>query len=247
MNTVYQTITKKILKAITWPIVSLMSNPKIRYSIYFSIIHNSFSYSTREEMLKIAMEFAEWSRLEGDYLEFGVWRGRNLAWAYHFARKSHLDKMRFYAFDSFSGLPEPQDEDADFKQFQKGDFYCDIDTFKKNISKKGVDLNTVTIVPGWYDKTLTEETKRKIPLKKAAIVWIDCDLYESTVPVLNFITDYLEDGTILIFDDYFCFRGNPNKGEQKAFGEWLSKNPKIKVSEYHKFDWGGNSFIIHKN
>jgi hypothetical protein len=33
----------------------------------------------------------------------------------------------------------------------------------------------------------------KLPLKKAAIIMIDCDLYESTVSVLDFITDYLQD------------------------------------------------------
>ena len=94
--------------------------------------------------------------------------------------------------------------------------------------------------------TLNNETKQKLPIKSAAIVFIDCDLYASTVPVLNFISDYLEDGAILIFDDWFCFKGSPERGEQKAFHEWLKNNPQFKAVEYHKFNWRGNSFIINK-
>ena len=62
---------------------------------------------------------------------------------------------------------------------------------------------------------------------------------------MDFITDYIQDGTVLIFDDWFCFRGNPNRGEQRAFREWLKRNPSIKVSEFHKYGAEGNSFIVH--
>ena len=82
-------------------------------------------------------------------------------------------------------------------------------------------------------------------IKKAALIWVDCDLYESTVPVLNFITDYVQDGTIIVFDDWFSFKGNLNMGEQRAFREWLKKNPSIRATEFHRFATG-NSFILHR-
>ena len=68
-------------------------------------------------------------------------------------------------------------------------------------------MNRVKIIPGWYSEVLNENTKKKLQIKKAAIVYVDCDLYESTVPVLDFITDYPVDGSILIFDDWNSFRG----------------------------------------
>jgi hypothetical protein len=83
-----------------------------------------------------------------------------------------------------------------------------------------------------------------LPLRKAALVWIDCDFYESTVPVLEFITDYVQDGTLLIFDDWFCFRGDPERGEQRAFAEWLARNPWIRAGELLRFGWHGSSFIL---
>ncbi len=85
-----------------------------------------------------------------------------------------------------------------------------------------------------------------IVLIVAAIVFIDCDLYESTRDVLLFLKRKMIPGGVIIFDDWFCFKGNLERGEQKAFNEWLKKNPSISAIEYHKFNWRGNSFIISK-
>ena len=222
--------------------------PAIRYKLIFPGI---FKTHPDEEMLKMAMEYAAHNRLNGDYLEFGVWKGRSFIrayniWKYLFADRGELKSMKFYAFDSFEGLPEIKNKDTS-GEFEKGQYYCSEENFKKNITTNGVDLSRVEIIKGWYDKILNAGTKRKLPLKKAAIAFIDCDLYESTVPVLDFITDYIVDGSILIFDDWFCFKGSPEKGEQKAFLEWLKKNPQFKAVEYHKFNWRGNSFIVNKS
>jgi hypothetical protein len=108
-----------------------------------------------------------------------------------------------------------------------------------------VDLSRVKLVPGWYDKTLNDKTKRELQIKKAAVVWVDCDLYESTVPVLDFITDYVQSGTIILFDDWYCFKADPNRGECRAFNEWLARNPTIRAFEYKKFEAAGNSFILN--
>lgn len=221
---------------------------RFRYSGCFNLFRRIFSYSDRERMLSVAMEFVRSSRLEGDYLEFGVYEGNTFVPAFHFAQKRKLSLMKFYAFDSFEGLPDVVGEDVKgFKHFFKGQYACGVGSFKKIVSRRGVKLSKVVFVPGWFDKVLNSSTKKNLSIKKAAVVWVDCDLYESTVPVLNFITDYVQDGTVLIFDDWFAFRGNPARGEQKAFSEWLKKNPSLRVSEFKKFGWNGNSFIIHKN
>jgi len=76
-------------------------------------------------------------------------------------------------------------------------------------------------------------------------VWIDCDLYSSTRTVLDFITPYLQYGTLLLFDDWFAFLADPNAGQQRAFREWLEKNPQLRAVELMRFGWCGNSFVIH--
>jgi len=197
-------------------------------------------------MTGYAMEFVKECQVEGDYLEFGLYAGRGFSSAYHFAKFYGLKNMKFYGFDSFEGLPEIRGKDKnDFIHYHKGEYVYGLKKFIKKMKKEGLDFNSgrVTLIPGWYNKTLTKTTKDKLSIKKAAVVLVDCDLYESTVPVLDFITDYIQDGTILIFDDWFAFRGDPDKGEQRAFKEWLRKNPKFKAIEYYRHQWG-MSFIM---
>ncbi len=202
----------------------------------------------RTDFLKKVMNFVHQCKIAvggGDYLEFGVFKGSTFTEAYRIAKAKKLNNMRFFAFDSFEGLPE--DSEKESGQFVKGEYSASLDQFKANLRKAGVDSKDVQAVRGWFKDTLNMETKKRLGLKSAAIVWVDSDLYESAVSVLDFITDLVVDGTILIFDDWFFFKGNPNKGEQRAFREWLAKNPQITVSEFHKYFWHGNSFIVHKD
>lgn len=236
----------KPFKFIISPLYKILSRPSIRYSFFFSVANLLIEYSHRERILKQAMEFVRTNKLEGDYLEFGVYIGGTFIPAYHFSKKILNNTMRFFAFDSFQGLPEPKGIDAEVKEFEKGEYAFSLDEFKSILKKNQVKFDDVVFVSGWYSETLNEETKRNLNIKKAAIIYIDCDLYESTVPVLDFVTDYLQDGTIIIFDDWFHFKGNPDRGEQRAFSEWLQKHPEIRISEFHKFGGYLNSFIIHK-
>ena len=107
-----------------------------------------------------------------------------------------------------------------------------------------MDLKKVIIVEGGYHKVLTKELQRKLPLKKASVIYIDCDLYESTVSVLNFIIPYITTGTIIAFDDWYSFKNDPNKGEQRAFYEWLKRNPQFKAEEFYKIPGRINSFFM---
>jgi len=198
----------------------------------------------KEEIMSTFMQALTWWNLPpGDYLEFGVYRGRSFIYAYKQAQQFNLN-MHFYAFDSFQGLPQVSGHDKKYSRLSQGDYSCDEESFKKILTDNKVDLNAVTIVPGFYDLTMNEKTKEELDLKRAAIVWIDCDVYESTNPVLNFITDYLTTGSIIAFDDWLLFCGNPNAGEMRAAREWLEKNGHIRLVEYKPFGLFGQSFIV---
>jgi len=225
-----------------------LNNLSYRHSLLFDgWLSTFFSYTSTEEILKKAMVFAHFSKLDGDYLEFGCYQGHSFAAAFHFARKWHLNSMKFFAFDSFRGLPKMPSTEQQTSRLKAGDLVCGLDSFKRRLRRKKVDLSKVITISGFYENTLNKTTKHELNIKKAAVIYIDCDLYHSTVPVLNFVTDYIQDGTIIIFDDWFLFRGRPDQGEQKAFREWLQANPRFHATEYHKFGWCGNSFLIHCN
>ncbi|HEX8686785.1 MAG TPA: TylF/MycF/NovP-related O-methyltransferase [Pyrinomonadaceae bacterium] len=239
---------KKVVKRVLRSVYGLLQRPSLRYSGAFYAAQGAINFFPYEYLTKTVMEFVAYSNLEGDYLEFGVFEGAHFTAAFHFARMNGLGGMRFYAFDSFEGLPEVSGVDLEApRQFSRGQYSCDEGKFRRIVERNGVDMGKVTLIPGWFQDTLTPATRRELPLEKAAVIWIDCDFYESTVPVLKFIGDYVQDGTVLIFDDWFCFNGNPNYGQQRAFREWLECNPSITAREFHKYGWAGLSFILNRD
>ena len=220
-------------------------NGNWRISGFFRGINKLFAYNEQEKQILTCMDFISWNEIRGDYLEFGVFAGRNFIKAYHFAKNKNIKGMRFFAFDSFEGLPELTGKDKDSKQFFKGQFNCSLEDFKQICKKKNVNLSEVITIKGWFNKVLNKKLKDNYNIKKAAYIFIDVDLYESTVPVLEFVTDLIQDGTIIVFDDYFCEDGDPRKGERKAFEDWVKKNNFI-VTPYKNYNWNGVSFILHK-
>jgi len=217
--------------------------------VHRPLVINTLDYKSNEGILRKAMNLVMSNKLEGDYLEFGIYKGQSFVAAYNFANYyPNLNAMNFYAFDSFHGQPPLDGVDAEgFQHFKTGQYYCSLAEFKQILEQNKVDTDRVKIIPGWFKDTLNEKTKNSLQLKKAAVVMIDCDLYESTVSVLEFITSYLQDGTILIFDGWFCYRGNPNRGEQRAFREWLQRHPEITAVQYQTSSLYGNSFIVTVN
>jgi hypothetical protein len=203
-------------------------------------------YLARQWLFDTVAGFVAGSKVEGSYLEFGCAWGSSLIDMNDAMRlyREH-DNTNFFIFDSFEGLPALGGLDAgQHARYEVGQFACDLDQFKRNVRRGGVNMARVQCIKGWYDKTLTPQLKQELPIEKAAIVLIDCDLYESTVPVLDFITDYIQTGTILIFDDWYSYKGRTDLGEALAFTEWQAKHPHIRATEYHKAGRTMISFIM---
>jgi hypothetical protein len=207
-------------------------------------------------------------QVEGDYLEFGTYQGNSLIRAYGILRQVYeeryrdpdnihspeyrarvrelWEKMRFFAFDSFQGLPPVTGSDVGSMDFVEGKFRCSQEAFLENLRSHSIDLGKVVPVPGWFENTCTGETLRKYGMRSASIIHFDCDLYESTRTALKFIEPLLVDGTVLVFDDWYCFRGNPGLGEQRAFREWSKGMDGWVFTEYQKEGPMRNSFIASR-
>ena len=182
--------------------------------------------------------------IDGDYLEFGVYRGYTLWHATRVASHLRFANMRFFGFDSFEGLPEPVGVDSGWR-FSKGQYACGIDDVRANLSKKKVDWGRTVLVPGYYDSSLTSTKREELGIETSALVLVDCDLYSSTVDALEFIQPTIKEGTIILFDDWNCFDEDPSHGERRAFAEFLERNPQLKAEEFISFGWHGQSFIMH--
>jgi len=135
---------------------------------------------TREHFFDV---LAKANAPDGDILEFGVFQGKSLRL---FAARFPL--RRIYGFDSFEGLPE------DWWNRPQG-------TFKTDMPR--IDEARVRLVRGRFDETLPgflEEWSGK-----AAIIHIDCTLYTSTMACLPLVLSRSQQGTIVIFDEYYNY------------------------------------------
>ena len=225
----------------------------------------------RDSIFWKAARFIACEKIEGDYFEFGVYQGVTFANNYHIfkanfearirqdiggqdraehaqQRQTIWDNMRFFAFDSYEGLPELSCEDAESDDFTAGQYACNLETVKQNLLDKNVPIERFVPVKGFFEDTCNPTTIQQYQIKKAALVFIDCDIYSATATVLDFILPFLQDGTVLVFDDWFSYRANPNRGQQRAFYEW-SESDKVSqaysFTEYQKDKWKRNSFIVN--
>ena len=181
----------KFIRNILRLIYKLITAPRLRYSLLMEGMRRLFfTYDTREAVMSKIMEWAYFRNLNGDYMEFGTYKGNSFIKAFHFARFAGLSSMKFYAFDSFTGYPPLEGIDKECGYFKEDNYVCDLDTFKRNLLKGGVDLKKVVIVPGWFDR-LREIAKNRVESKVASVVWLDCDLYKSTLEALDFLVDYV--------------------------------------------------------
>jgi O-methyltransferase len=221
-------------------------------------ISELIDFDIRHSMFRNATRFVDYELIPGDIFEFGVYTGRSLALLahYHEVNRQGIHKIDFVrrvvGFDSFEGLPSSDDH----PRWKAGMFR--VNHSFHPICKPGekvtpslilalfqqYQLPVPSIEAGDFSETLPRTIGTKY--KQAALVHIDCDLYDSTRTVLFGLEPILQEGTVLLFDDWFHFRGSKEKGEQKAFFEFFASQNVWSFIEYQTYATFGKSFIITK-
>lgn len=165
-------------------------------------------------------------KIEGAFVETGVWKGGCAAIMAYVSKKNGY-RNPLYFFDSFEGLPEPSEEDGSdaifFSKGKKGGSLKSIEKVKAGerfireilFRKMDIDPKKVFIVKGWFQKTLPVYRKR---IKKIAILRLDGDWYESTKVALDNLYDRVVKGGYVVIDDY-----NYWEGCKKAVDEFIEK------------------------
>lgn len=139
-------------------------------------------------------------------LEFGVYQGRSI----RALRENLPAKYKLFGFDSFEGLPE---------------HWTGTKTTPEQFSTQGrvPEIDGVKFYKGWFEDTIPQYLKVARPI---ALLHVDCDLYSSTVTVLESLKKYIVPGTVIVFDEwYYNHKDIPEnrQHEQKAFYEWVEK------------------------
>ncbi len=248
---------RNFIKSVIKPLRKILTYLIVEPSVLNSHIAKQVWHETNA--FRWAAAYAVKNQIEGDYLEFGVWKGNGFIEAYRqitqyskrfyevgvksTGHKNIFKDMRFHAFDSFEGLPETKNVSNPIQYFA-GNYSASEEIFWDRISKAGLDTSRVTTTKGWFENSLNDETAERLHLQKIAIVYVDCDVYESTVDVLNFIQPFLSTGSVLIFDDWFRNKGISTEGVQGAVLDWLEKNQNISLQHYYNCDTRTALFIV---
>lgn len=136
----------------------------------------------------------------GANLEFGTYRGESIR---TFA--PHVEAI--FGFDTFSGLP------ADWT----------ISRPRGSIDAGGLPEvpPNVFLESGTFEETVpTWLAKHPDPVR---FVFIDCDLYESTIFVLKSLDNRLRDGSVILFDELLPIPEDDTIGEFRAWSEYLGQ------------------------
>ncbi len=204
------------------------------------------SFNRRYYAIEQIAEYLVGAKLDGDYCEFGVYQGATFIHAYKWMEPL-FPEMRFLAYDSFEGLPSPEgldNQEGYTSNFFAGQFSCSESEFLNNLKKSQVNIKKIITVKGWFNKSLDPKNTLSIGAENISVAWIDCDLYESTIPVLDYLVSRLIPGSVIAFDDWHCYRNHPDFGQQRAVREWLVRNPQISLAPLFSFGWNGEVFTV---
>ncbi len=195
----------------------------------------------------VPVEYVARSGLSGHYLEFGTFWGRSFFPAYF--RFRHWLQGNFYAFDSFQGLPKPQELETittggDFREHTYNFGY---NSFLALADLLALEPERLKVVPGFYSETLIGQDAKQYGLepKSVSVCVIDCDLYKSTAQVLEFVTPLLETGSLIYFDDWRLCRASREVGERAAALHWLKEHPNFELVEVYRDHWQHQWFIFN--
>jgi hypothetical protein len=163
-------------------------------------------FETRSELHDFAI--SKFPNLpEGLYMEFGVWKGGTLR---KFAGATSNNNT-IYGFDSFEGLVNPWSYPGHgLESFN----------LEGQIPENVKNIPGVEIILGRVEKTLRPFLSNQD--KKISFVHIDLDVYEPVAHVLKEIKNYVQPGTLIVFDELIGYPGWENH-EKKAIDEYFSE------------------------
>lgn len=188
-----------------------------------------------------AFHCLSFNKISGDYAEFGCCGGTTFGLAYG-EIKRHKYPRKMWAYDSFQGLPAHKSDKDYHPQWIEKTMKIELDEFHQTCACYRIPRNNYQVIAGFYEQSLAvEETKEP---QDIALAYIDCDLYSSTLEVLQFLLPRCKHGMIIAFDDYYCWSDKTPSGEKMAMEEIFSNHPKWNLVPYIRFGWHGQSFVL---
>lgn len=183
--------------------------------------------------------------MDGDYLEFGVFTGSSFCHSIRCCEKleyisQNVLKTKFYGFDSFEGFGNLSKDD--YHPFYKDENFSTSLLRVNNRVGRIAKKVSFKLVPGFFSDSLMAGA-RQMGIEKARIIFIDSDTYSSANEALLFCAPIVQEGTFIILDDCYSYRGNELRGVTRAFNDFISEC-RIKVRHVFNYGMGGAVYVI---
>ncbi len=204
-------------------------------------------YRAVSEALVYAVQYTVHCSVEGDIAEFGCQTGRT-ATAISAAMKLIRADKTLFLFDSFKGLPESthetdrENEHVKSGVWGRGELKGISPNQLRKKCRRYLPDESIKIYEGWFSDSLP-----KVPAEtKFSMLHIDCDLYQSTMDVLEhvFRTKSISEGAIFLFDDWDCNWASNEHGERRAWLE-ICKKYQVVASDGGGYGPACHKFIVH--
>jgi O-methyltransferase len=178
--------------------------------------------------LSRAVDYIVKSKIAGDIVECGVWKGGSMMLVAQKLIQLNERNRSLYLFDTFEGMTAPDERDVSALDNRKakelmdevgsqqggnGWCYSSLDEVKSNLAKTNYPAEKL-----FYVKGKVEDTLPLPAIGKIALLRLDTDWYESTKHELETLYDSLVTGGVLIIDDYGHWSGS-----KKAVDEFFEK------------------------
>lgn len=151
------------------------------------------------ETLRIIETAKKCLGVEGDYVEFGCYKGDTSLILAELLVDNSVEKSakKLWIYDSFEGLPEKKKEDESVlgENFKGGELYVTKREVKERFLRAG--LPVPVIKKGWFSELTEEDLPEKI-----AFAFLDGDFYESIRDSLRLVAPRMAEGGIVVVHDY---------------------------------------------
>ena len=208
------------------------------------LVHNLGKYFA----IKKAFYLTGLDGVEGDYIEFGVFTGSSMACAIQCARATRVEyahrQVNFFGFDSFSGFGKLDKKD-EHPLYEDLRFDADASKVEARLRKLVKPHQGLKLVPGFFDETCAKAAPATYGIDKAAVIMIDCDTFGAAATCLRFCESTIQEGTILILDDFFSYKGHQQKGVYGAFVAWTNRFKDFQFRPVSEYGMGGVVYMAH--
>jgi hypothetical protein len=155
------------------------------------------------------------SRIPGDFVEAGVWRGGAVAFLQAFLRENDITDRTVWAADTFAGVPAPAGTgDHDDEWTAINDILAvDAEQVRETLRRYALDDGRVRFLQGRFRDTLPAA-----PVERIALLHVDSGTYEGTKDTLTYLYPKLSPGGYAVIGDYVAL------GPRRAVSEFRQAN-----------------------